>query len=190
MRPPTRVVVDHVLQALEGEAGGDVVPAVVQPGDAVVLHAAVLHRQRIHTCRQPTFLPLRHLKPHSQTPRWHLQPNGEPFSAFPPLSLALSRTMKEPTRFPGRPSSSSAFCLSTPSNSQLERYRKRGSPWSWSPRKHKWEGGAAPTRGRLWRRGWRGCSSPARCGLSGPSTSRPLCPPERGIVFLRKLVWL
>lgn len=50
VHPPTRVVVDHVLQALEGEAGGDVVPAVVQPVDPVVLYTPVLHRQRVHTC--------------------------------------------------------------------------------------------------------------------------------------------
>lgn len=38
----TGVVVDHVLEALEGEAGGDVVPAVVQSEDAIVLYDPVL----------------------------------------------------------------------------------------------------------------------------------------------------
>lgn len=50
LRPPTRVVVNQVLQALEGEAGGDVVPAVVQSVDSVVLHTPVLHRQRVRAC--------------------------------------------------------------------------------------------------------------------------------------------
>lgn len=43
-------MVNQVLQALEGEAGGDVVPAVVQSVDSVVLHAPVLHRQRVRAC--------------------------------------------------------------------------------------------------------------------------------------------
>lgn len=37
-----------------------------------------------------------------------------------PLSLGLSRTIKEPTTFPGNCKSSSAFCLATPSNSHLD----------------------------------------------------------------------
>lgn len=40
---PTRVVVNHVFKALEGETGGDVVPAVVQSVDAVVLYDPVLY---------------------------------------------------------------------------------------------------------------------------------------------------
>lgn len=51
---------NHVLQALEGEAGGDVVPAVVQSVDSVVLYGPVLHRQRVRACRHDTdfILPL------------------------------------------------------------------------------------------------------------------------------------
>lgn len=48
-RSPTGVVADQVLKALEGEARGDVVPAVVQSVDTVVLYDPVLHRQRIRT---------------------------------------------------------------------------------------------------------------------------------------------
>lgn len=44
---------------------------------------------------------------------------------FLPLSLVLSRTRKEPTLFPGRRSSSSAFWRSTPSNSQLTDQKTR-----------------------------------------------------------------
>lgn len=53
-------MVNHVFQALEGEAGGDVVPAVVQSVDSVVLYAPVFHRQRVHACRRDTdfILPL------------------------------------------------------------------------------------------------------------------------------------
>lgn len=40
---PTRVVVNHVFKALEGETRGDVVPAVVQSVDTVVLYDPVLH---------------------------------------------------------------------------------------------------------------------------------------------------
>lgn len=40
---PTRVVVNHVFKALEGQTGGDVVPAVVQSEDTVVLYDPVLH---------------------------------------------------------------------------------------------------------------------------------------------------
>lgn len=47
--PPTGVVVDHVLEALEGEAGGDVVPAVVHSEDAIVLYDPVLHGEGIQT---------------------------------------------------------------------------------------------------------------------------------------------
>lgn len=50
------------------------------------------------------------------------------FCFFSPLSLALSRTMKEPTLLEGRASSSSAFCLSTPSNSQLSRPEQKNPP--------------------------------------------------------------
>lgn len=45
LRAPTRVMVDHIFKALEGELGGDVVPAVVQPEDPIVLYLPVPHRQ-------------------------------------------------------------------------------------------------------------------------------------------------
>lgn len=47
----TRVVVDHVLQALEGKAGGDVVPAVGHAEDLIVLYVSVPHGQRIDPFR-------------------------------------------------------------------------------------------------------------------------------------------
>lgn len=43
VQSPTRVVTDHVLKALESEARGDVVPAVVESVDTVVLYDPVLH---------------------------------------------------------------------------------------------------------------------------------------------------
>lgn len=49
VHPLTRVVVDHILKALESEAGGDVVPAVVQSEDTIVLYDHVLHWQWVHT---------------------------------------------------------------------------------------------------------------------------------------------
>lgn len=39
----TGVVVDHIFKALESESRGDIVPAVVQSEDAIVLYAPVLH---------------------------------------------------------------------------------------------------------------------------------------------------
>lgn len=51
VQSPTRVVTDHVFKALESEARGDVVPAVVESVDTVVLYDPVLHWQRIQTCR-------------------------------------------------------------------------------------------------------------------------------------------
>ena len=49
VRPPTTVVVDQILEALEREARGDVVPAVVQSEDTIVLYHPVLHGERIQT---------------------------------------------------------------------------------------------------------------------------------------------
>lgn len=49
VRALTRVVVDHIFEALKSEPRGDVVPAVVQSEDTIVLYDPVLHRQRIHT---------------------------------------------------------------------------------------------------------------------------------------------
>lgn len=50
----TRVVINHIFKALESEARGDVVPAVVQSVDTVVLYNHVLHWQRIQTWRYDT----------------------------------------------------------------------------------------------------------------------------------------
>lgn len=44
-------MVHQVLQALEGESRGNVVPVVWQAEDAVMLHLPVPHRQRVKTCR-------------------------------------------------------------------------------------------------------------------------------------------
>lgn len=50
VHPPTTVVVDHVFKALESEPRRDVVPAVVQSEDTIVLYNPVLHGERIQTC--------------------------------------------------------------------------------------------------------------------------------------------
>lgn len=43
MHLPTRIMIDHIFKALEGETWGDVVPAVVKSEDAIVLYAPVPH---------------------------------------------------------------------------------------------------------------------------------------------------
>lgn len=47
----TRIVIDQVLQALEGEPWRDVVPVVRQAKDAVMLDLPVSHRERVEACR-------------------------------------------------------------------------------------------------------------------------------------------
>ena len=48
----TRIVIHQVLQALEGEPRGDVIPVVRKAEDAVMLHLPVSHREGIKTCRK------------------------------------------------------------------------------------------------------------------------------------------
>ena len=48
----TRIVIHQVLQALEGEPRGNVIPVVWQTEDSVMLHLPVSHRERIKTCRE------------------------------------------------------------------------------------------------------------------------------------------
>lgn len=48
----TGIVVHQVLQALEGEPRGDVVPVVGQSEDAVMLHLPVPHGERVEACRK------------------------------------------------------------------------------------------------------------------------------------------
>lgn len=69
-RSPTGVVADQVFKALEGEARGDVVPAVVQSVDTVVLYVPVLHRQRIRTWGHNT---------HTHTHKQHALMNNKPY---------------------------------------------------------------------------------------------------------------
>lgn len=49
VRPPTRIMTDHIFKTLESELRCDVVPAVVQSEDSIVLHCPVLHWERIQT---------------------------------------------------------------------------------------------------------------------------------------------
>lgn len=188
MGPPTTVVVDHVLQALEGEAGGDVVPAVVQPVDPVVLHTPVLHRQRVHTCGQ------RHRGSSQRRPTFNgvADASGAPperllgaAALLTSLSAALSHhegahsVLGQAEQLLGL---LPLHPLEQPPGAAQQRRIAQAVGRGNAGRL-----GAAPTRGRPWRRSWPVCSSPAGCGRSGLSTSRPPCPPERGIV-LRKLV--
>lgn len=48
----TGIVIHQVLQALEGEPRGDVIPVVRQAEDAVVLHLPVSHGEGVKSCKR------------------------------------------------------------------------------------------------------------------------------------------